>query len=115
MTGRKLFLIGGWLAFILLAAAIAARARYVADLSAFLPARPTPAQRLLVDQLRSGPASRLILIALERGDAAARAPELPSRHGGGACAPTANSRASTTARTRPRTAIGTSCSSTATS
>ncbi len=72
MTGRKLLLIGGWLAFILLAAAIATRAHYVADLSAFLPARPTPTQRLLVDQLRSGPASRLILIALERGDAEAR-------------------------------------------
>jgi predicted exporter len=72
MTGRKLLLIGGWLALILLAAAIAAHARYIADLSAFLPARPTPTQRLLVDQLRSGPASRLILIALERGDAGTR-------------------------------------------
>ncbi len=30
-------------------------------------------QRLLVDQLRDGPAARLILIALERGDSAARA------------------------------------------
>ena len=69
MTARKLRRIGGWLALILLAAAIAAHARYIADLSAFLPARPTPAQRLLVDQLRSGPASRLILIALQGGDA----------------------------------------------
>jgi predicted exporter len=73
MTARKLRLIGGWLALILLAAAIAAHARYIADLSAFLPAKPTPAQRLLVDQLRSGPASRLILIALQGGDAAMRA------------------------------------------
>jgi len=72
MTGRKLLLIGGWLACVLLAAAIALHARYVADLSAFLPARPTPTQRLLVDQLRSGPASRLVLMALERGDAATR-------------------------------------------
>ncbi|MGA2342391.1 MAG: MMPL family transporter [Steroidobacteraceae bacterium] len=72
MTGRKLLRIGGWLAFILLAAAIAVHARYVTDLSAFLPARPTPTQRLLVDQLRLGPASRLILIALERGDAGTR-------------------------------------------
>ena len=30
-------------------------------------------QRLLVDQLREGPASRVILIALERGDAEIRA------------------------------------------
>jgi predicted exporter len=73
MTGRKVRLIGGWLALILLAAAIAAHARYIADLSAFLPARPTPAQRLLVDQLRSGPASRMILIALQGGDAEGRA------------------------------------------
>jgi predicted exporter len=73
MIARKQRRIGGWLALILLAAAIAAHARYIADLSAFLPARPTPAQRLLVDQLRSGPASRLILIALQGGDAATRA------------------------------------------
>jgi predicted exporter len=73
MIARKQRRIGGWLALILLAAVIAAHARYIADLSAFLPARPTPAQRLLVDQLRSGPASRLILIALQGGDAATRA------------------------------------------
>jgi predicted exporter len=73
MIARKLRRIGGWLALSLLAAVIAAHARYIADLSAFLPARPTPAQRLLVDQLRSGPASRLILIALQGGDAATRA------------------------------------------
>jgi predicted exporter len=73
MNGRKLLLIGGWLAFILLAAAIAVHARYVTDLSAFLPARPTPRQRLLVDQLRSGPASRLVLMGLEGGDAGTRA------------------------------------------
>ena len=52
---------------------VVARARYITDLSAFLPAKPTPAQQLLVDQLRDGPASRLILIAVEHGDADARA------------------------------------------
>ena len=45
---------------------VVARARYITDLSAFLPANPTPSQQLLVDQLRDGPASRLILIAIER-------------------------------------------------
>jgi predicted exporter len=56
-----------------LAAWAALDARYVADLSAFLPSRPTPRQQLLVDQLRDGPGSRLILIALQGGDAQTRA------------------------------------------
>jgi predicted exporter len=62
-----------WLACIAIAAVVVARARYITDLSAFLPANPTPIQQLLVDQLRDGPASRLILFAIEGGDAAARA------------------------------------------
>src|SRR5882672_11445084 len=62
-----------WLCGLAAAALIVARARYVADLTAFLPANPTPAQQLLVDQLRDGPASRLILIAIEGGEAGDRA------------------------------------------
>jgi predicted exporter len=49
-----------------------ARAHYTTDLSAFLPRSPTPTQRLLVDQLREGIASRLIIIAIEGADAPAR-------------------------------------------
>src|SRR5216684_5937827 len=62
-----------WLCCVALASVIVARAHYITDLSAFLPASPTPTQQLLVDQLRDGPASRLILIAIEGGDAGARA------------------------------------------
>ena len=73
MTGRRAWAVGAWLGCLALAAWVALHARYVADLSAFLPGRPTPAQRLLVDQLRAGPGSRLILIALEGGDIETRA------------------------------------------
>ena len=51
---------------------IALRTRYVADLSAFLPSAPTPEQAVLLDQLKSGSASRLILVGIEGGDAATR-------------------------------------------
>lgn len=56
-----------------LAAVLAARARYTADLSAFLPSAPTPGQRLLTEELRAGLASRLIMVAIEGADADARA------------------------------------------
>src|SRR5258707_8994637 len=67
---RVLILWAGCIAF---AAFIVARAHYITDLSAFLPANPTPRQQLLVDQLRDGPASRLILIAIDGGEAGTRA------------------------------------------
>jgi predicted exporter len=73
MSGRKAWVVGTWLCSIVAAALIVTHARYVTDLSAFLPAHPTPVQRLLVDQLRAGPAARLILIALERSDPEKRA------------------------------------------
>ena len=72
MTSRKL-VIGAWAIAVSLALAIVLRAHYTADLSAFLPGAPTAAQELLVDQLREGPASRLILVSIEGGDGAERA------------------------------------------
>jgi predicted exporter len=62
-----------WALLVLVAAGIAARARYTTDLSAFLPRRADPTQQLLVEQLREGPAAHLILAAIEGGDARTRA------------------------------------------
>src|SRR5277367_5147764 len=73
MKQRRASVLALWLCSAALACIIVARAHYITDLSAFLPADPTPMQQLLVDQLRDGPASRLILIAIEQGDAAGRA------------------------------------------
>ncbi len=73
MNVRRTGVIAVWSICLALAALILGRARYITDLSAFLPEKPTPMQRLLVDQLREGPASRVILIALEHGEPAIRA------------------------------------------
>ncbi|MEO7400209.1 MAG: MMPL family transporter [Polaromonas sp.] len=62
-----------WLAFLLACGAIIGRTHFTADLSAFLPRTPTPEQQLLMDQLRDGLASRLILVGIEGADAPARA------------------------------------------
>lgn len=60
-------------ALALLALTVIARATYTADLSAFLPRTPTARERLLVDELRSGLASRVIMAAVEGGNPAQRA------------------------------------------
>ena len=61
---RKLALLA-WIAFVLMCVGLIARAHFTADLSAFLPSHPTSEQAALIDQLRDGPASRLILIGIE--------------------------------------------------
>ena len=65
MTRRARTALVAWL--ILLAASVwlVTRADYSTDLAAFLPDAPSPAQQLLVDQLRDGAVSRIMLIALE--------------------------------------------------
>ena len=73
MNWRRTWIPALWLCGVTLASIFVARAHYITDLSAFLPATPTPKQQLLVDQLRDGPASRLILVAIEQGDVGARA------------------------------------------
>lgn len=62
-----------WLLFLIGCAIVIQRAHFTADLSAFLPRAPTAQQRVLVDQLRDGVVSRLILAAIEGGDSATRA------------------------------------------
>jgi predicted exporter len=54
-----------WLVFVGACAAVTAHTRFTADMSAFLPEAATPAQRLLVGELREGVASRLLLIGIE--------------------------------------------------
>ncbi|MEO8153422.1 MAG: MMPL family transporter [Rhizobacter sp.] len=61
-----------WLACVLAAVGIALRTNYVADLSAFLPSTPSAEQAVLLDQLRTGVAARLVLIGIEGGTREAR-------------------------------------------
>jgi predicted exporter len=54
-----------WLAVLATCVLVVVRSHYTADLSAFLPSNPTAEQKVLIDQLRDGPASRLILAGIE--------------------------------------------------
>lgn len=65
--------LGIWLAGVALCIFQITQTRFVADLSSFLPSAPTAEQRLLVDQLRDGALSRVVLIGIEGADAATRA------------------------------------------
>ncbi|HEX6841316.1 MAG TPA: hypothetical protein VF113_07300, partial [Stellaceae bacterium] len=62
-----------WLAALAACAAIIAESRISTDLSAFLPRSPSPAQQVLVDQVREGAVSRLLLLAVEGAPADALA------------------------------------------
>ncbi|HZV53903.1 MAG TPA: MMPL family transporter [Rhodocyclaceae bacterium] len=62
-----------WLLALAACLAIIWQSEFTADMSAFLPQRPSASQQLLVDQLRAGNLSRLLLIGIEGGDAASRA------------------------------------------
>lgn len=73
MKRRVAIALSGWLAFVAVCAAFVGQLRFTADLSAFLPATPTPEQQVLVDQLRDGMVSRLLLVGIEGGDAEQRA------------------------------------------
>jgi predicted exporter len=70
---ERILVLGTFAALVLLAALVALRAHYTADLSAFLPRAPSKAEQRLVDQLRDGLVSRLILLDVEGLDGATRA------------------------------------------
>ena len=70
MRGRRAVFL--WLFCVLVALGITIKTNYVADLSAFLPTNPSAEQAVLLDQLRSGVAARLVLLGIEGGTAEAR-------------------------------------------
>ncbi|HUR44411.1 MAG TPA: MMPL family transporter, partial [Candidatus Saccharimonadales bacterium] len=65
MNAQPRVAVYAWLFLIIVCIWIIGHTRFEADLSAFLPRSPTPAQQILVEQLREGVVSRLILIGLE--------------------------------------------------
>lgn len=56
-----------WLAAMAVGLWLCVHATYVADLSAFLPSAPTPEQRVLMTQLKSGSTGRVLMIGLRGG------------------------------------------------
>ena len=63
----------GWLALVLGCIWVLAHARFSTDMSAFLPKDPSAEQQLLVDQIREGALSRMLLLGIEGGTAEQRA------------------------------------------
>lgn len=70
---RGAWVLGGWLACLLLGALWIARTPFQADLSAFLPRDPNLQQQVLLEQIQSGMPSRTLLIGLEGGTSVQRA------------------------------------------
>ena len=57
--------VSAWLVFVAACIAVIGRTTFTTDISAFLPRSPTPEQQVLVEQLREGVVSRLVLIGIE--------------------------------------------------
>jgi predicted exporter len=62
-----------WLAIVALCVWVIARSNFTADMSAFMPRDPTPTQQIMVEQLRDGVVSRLILVGVDGAPAPALA------------------------------------------
>lgn len=69
-AGRAFLL---WLLAMLAGAAIVWNSRFTADMSFFLPSHPSAEQQVLVDQLKEGVVSRLLMLAIAGGDETQRA------------------------------------------
>lgn len=65
MTAAQRWAVGAWLVFVAACIAVISRTTFTTDISAFLPRSPTPEQQVLVEQLRDGVVSRLVLIGIE--------------------------------------------------
>lgn len=65
MIRGRIVIIALWLVGLLAGSVVIMRTDFSTDMSAFLPRSPRPAQRILVDQLREGVVSRLILLAVD--------------------------------------------------
>lgn len=73
MTRSGRLAVAVWLLGLAACVVVIAQTRFTADMSAFLPQRPSATQQLLVEQLREGALSRLLLIGLDGGAPATRA------------------------------------------
>jgi predicted exporter len=75
---RRAAVVLAWLALLGIALGLALRARFTADMSAFLPHAPDASQRVLVEQLRDGLVSRVLLVGIDGATPGVRA-ELSTR------------------------------------
>lgn len=72
LQSRRVALLA-WLLGVAICCVVIARTTFITDLSGFLPQSPTKEQQVLLDQLREGVVSRLILIGIEGGNVELRA------------------------------------------
>jgi predicted exporter len=70
---RRWWVVLAWVLAMAVGGLLALQTRFTTDLSFFLPARPSAGQQVLVEQLREGVVSRLLMVGIEGGDSAARA------------------------------------------
>lgn len=72
MTRAERWVLGAWLAGVAASIAVIVQTEFTADLSAFLPRDPSARQQILVDQLRDGALSKIVLIGVEGGSVGER-------------------------------------------